>query len=182
MADNYLERKMEEYRRGNTPRSAVRMPVFAKAGTVNFEIGIKKAFVSGFEHNMSVAAGIVEALRGCGMSVSFAWTAMDAGRKLSHSTGSRHYPMQVSRALAAGATAGVDIMVAVDENSLAMAYGGKRTLLGFAPVAGTDVLTAAIGKACLYLLLPQSAMLRGRVLGMDADGTLTEISPGAVEV
>lgn len=181
MADNYLERKMEEYRRGGERRAAGPMPVFGKAGTASFEVGILRAFVSGFEHNAAVAAGVVKALRACGMSVSFAWADVKAGSSLAQNSGSRHYPMHAARALAAGATAGVDVIINVDENALGIAYGGKRTMLGFAPIVKNEVMATAPGQAVLYFLLPQSAMLRGRVFGMDADGALAEIPANRVE-
>jgi len=83
MADNYLEKRMEDYRRGHTAvRSSTRRGLVFPSVTV-------------FVHRADVPGGdiMLRTLVDAGYKVCFDTTAASAGTSLAQSTGARFYPL-----------------------------------------------------------------------------------------
>lgn len=87
VADNYLEKKMEDYRRGQTA-----LPMSSHRKNKN-RIGLR-VFVIGGE--TPSGAQIVIELRKSGWRVAFTNPDIKSGRHLAQATGSQHHPISPS--------------------------------------------------------------------------------------
>ncbi len=97
MPDNYLERKMEEYRSGKNSRPAVRRPKgSASPGTVNMKFPPRRVFITGGAKGIGRA--IVEVFRNADCRVAFCDIDSKAGTATAQATGSRFYPVDVANA------------------------------------------------------------------------------------
>lgn len=83
MADNYLEKQMDDYRRG--ARTIVR-----QAGTANNSV-----FILGDDHE--IIRFWVKRFRCFGWRTAFADANLTRGRDLAQSTGSQHHPIELNR-------------------------------------------------------------------------------------
>jgi hypothetical protein len=90
MADNYLEKKMEEYRNG-AKTSAKRYITVTRRPTP--ELDGKRVFVTGGAHG--VGAAIVKALRNEGCKVAFCDMNTKTGYEVAQKTGARFYPIDM---------------------------------------------------------------------------------------
>lgn len=92
MADNYLEKKMEEHRRGGVISASRRLltPSGDRSGTVSFRIDPLKIYVTDVSNGYSDA--IVSRLRDTGGKVAFSSADDKAGRILAQKSGARFYP------------------------------------------------------------------------------------------
>lgn len=100
MADNYLERKMEEYRRGKTaaPRRRI-IPSGAVRPQVTVPLGDVTVLVAGADEPLVTAfANAGAAVRFCNAAGDGA--ALSAGRRLAERTGARYLPFSEAEALA----------------------------------------------------------------------------------
>ena len=94
MADNYLERKMEEYRSGKSQQRVVkRTPSGAKPGTINVKFPSRRVFVTGGAKGIGRA--IVEAFRNADCRVAFCDNDSKAGTATAQATGAQFYPIDV---------------------------------------------------------------------------------------
>ena len=94
MADNYLERKMEEYRSGKSQQRVVkRTPSGAKPGTINVKFPSRRVFVTGGANGIGRA--IVEAFRNADCRVAFCDNDSKAGTATAQATGAQFYPIDV---------------------------------------------------------------------------------------
>ncbi len=84
MADNYLERKMEDYRRGVAPR---------QHGSAAHGLNPWRVLVT-FGGN-ETGRQLVTRLCGAGCKVAFCDTELRRGRALSQSTGSQFHPVNI---------------------------------------------------------------------------------------
>lgn len=97
MADNYLERKMEEYRSGKSQQRTVkRTPRGAKPGTINIKFPSRRVFVTGGAKGIGRA--IVESFRNADCRVAFCDTDSKAGAATAQVTGAQFYPVDVTDA------------------------------------------------------------------------------------
>ena len=88
MADNYLERRMEDYRAGKNSRPLT--PSRRKMATVQFP-AMRVAMI-GVEDQVGVAA--VSALVQAGCRVAFTTAIFSDGQRIAQSTGGRFYPCE----------------------------------------------------------------------------------------
>lgn len=99
MADNYLEKKMEEHRSGRANRPAVRRtPTGAKPGTISVKFPIRRVFVTGGANGIGRA--IVKAFCDAGCRVAFCDIDNKAGSVTAQATGSQFHPVDVTDAFA----------------------------------------------------------------------------------
>lgn len=97
MADNYLERKMEEYRSGKSQQRVVkRTPSGAKPGTINVKFPSRRVFVTGGAKGIGRA--IVEAFRNADCRVAFCDNDSKVGTATAQATGAQFYPIDVTDA------------------------------------------------------------------------------------
>ena len=95
MADNYLEKKFEEYKaKQSSPRQRVlRTPSGAKPGTLSIKFPCRRIFVTGGAAGIGKA--IVEAFRNTGCKVAFCDCDTKTGQATAEATGARFYPADV---------------------------------------------------------------------------------------
>lgn len=97
MADNYLERKMEEYRSGKSQQRVVKhTPSGAKPGTINIKFPSRRVFVTGGAKG--IGRSIVEAFRNADCRVAFCDNDRKAGTATAQATGAQFYPVDVTDA------------------------------------------------------------------------------------
>jgi NAD(P)-dependent dehydrogenase (short-subunit alcohol dehydrogenase family) len=90
MADNYLEKKMEEHR-NNAKAPVKRYITIARKPTP--ELDGKRVFVTSGAHG--VGAAIVKALRAEGCKVAFCDMNTKTGYEVAQKTGARFYPIDM---------------------------------------------------------------------------------------
>lgn len=94
MADNYLERKMDEYRSGKRAGAPRRLtPTGQKAGTVTLPIERLEVFVT------SPDSTLIAAFANTGCRVSFCGEDRREGMRIAERTGARFYPYPADEAL-----------------------------------------------------------------------------------
>ena len=94
MADNYLERKMDEYRSGKRAGAPRRLtPTGQKAGTVTLPIERLEVFVT------SPDIALIAAFANTGCRVSFCGEDRREGMRIAERTGARFYPYPADEAL-----------------------------------------------------------------------------------
>lgn len=92
MADNYLEKKMEEHRnRGSLPRRNTNSHGLPK-GTLPVVVAIDTVFIHSDETWPEGVEEIVKVFGSAGVKTGFVWSDLAFGRKLAQSTASIHYP------------------------------------------------------------------------------------------
>lgn len=117
MADNYLEKKMDEYRRGMAVKPTRRhlTPSGNRPGTVSMKIEALRVLVTDAANDFSAA--IVRRLREVGCRVAFVSADDKAGRTLAQATGSRYYPSSFVNSAVADLTdawGGLDAVIITD--------------------------------------------------------------------
>lgn len=95
MADNYLERKMEEYRHSVSSRKSMHRPVYGvRPGTVVLPYPAKNIVVIGSVTDVAVKT-LIQTFRRADCRVAFCDNHVSEGNRLSQMTGSRFYPCSV---------------------------------------------------------------------------------------
>ncbi len=161
MADNWLEKKMEEHRSGSRPAARRLSPTGNRRGTATFDFGIRRFFVTGCGSAPGVAEAVVRALSATGSLVALVWDDIAAGRRLAQTASARHYPYADSRAgdarEAFAAEGPVDADIEVSPGSVVV-----RTPSGTSRVTASDpsAFAGRVGEAVVYVLLPLS---QGRI-------------------
>ncbi|MDE6854643.1 MAG: hypothetical protein K2J38_06255 [Muribaculaceae bacterium] len=161
MADNWLEKKMEEHRSGSRPAARRLSPAGTRRGTATFDFGIRRFFVTGCGTAPGVTEAVVRALSGTGSLVAFVWDDVTGGRRLAQAASARHYPYASERtgearaAFAADGPVDADIEVSAGSVTVRAQWGVSRVTASD-PSAFAD----SAGEAVVYLLLPLS---QGRV-------------------
>lgn len=95
MADNYLERKMEEHRNGGArqrPRHTTPM-AGARPGHMDVKFAPRRVFVTGGANG--IGRSIVTQLRNVGCKVAFCDVDSEAGTELARSCGAQFHPLDV---------------------------------------------------------------------------------------
>lgn len=116
MADNYLENKMEEHRRGADITYRRRLsPTGGRPGEVCLKIAPLRVLVT--DGGTEAGAAIVRRLRSAGCRVAFAASDGRAGTRLAQESGSRFCPSSLGQGIIADletAWGGVDVLVVID--------------------------------------------------------------------
>ena len=180
MADNYLEKKMDEHRRAAAVRPSARRlsPVGERRGYVSFKIDELRIFVT--DASSEIGSAIVRRLRDGGCKVAFAAAEDKAGRALAQESGARHYPASFSGSVVgdiAKSWGGIDVLVVTDRSRMAYADAKRIILVDASPeirrsegvsvnaIATGGLTPAEIAHLCLFLCLKESACLSGVTLG-----------------
>ncbi len=101
MADNYLEKQMEDFRRGvSAPRRSGLLPPKPQV------VGLRALIIGG---GVPAGAAAVTALRDAGWRVAFTDADSNSGRALAQSAGAQHHPVVPSDAVALNRSAGLII-------------------------------------------------------------------------
>lgn len=96
MADNYLEKKMEEYRSKPQVKKSGLKPssLSTKDGVISVKFPSRRVFVTGGAHGIGRA--IVKAFRDAGCRVAFCDNDEKQGNATAQSTGAQFYPVDVT--------------------------------------------------------------------------------------
>lgn len=95
MADNYLERKMEEHRAGNATAYRPKLtPSGKRQGELTFKFPPRRVFVTGGASGIGKA--VVKAFCDAGCKVAFCDNDNTAGTRTAQSLGARFYPVDVT--------------------------------------------------------------------------------------
>lgn len=122
MADNYLERKMEEYRAGRRVTAPRRItPSGQKAGTVTLPIDRLDIFVT------SADGPLVTAFANTGCKVSFCGDDRRAGMLMAERTGARFYPYPAGEALSRAARPDV-VATRKDDTTVTLTFASGKML------------------------------------------------------
>ena len=179
MADNYLEKKMEEHRRGTGVKAARKLsPTGERRGMVSLKIDELRVFVSDASTNNGAA--IVRRLRDAGCKVAFASNDDKAGRNLAQASGTRHYPTTFKGSVVDDIVkiwGGIDVLVATDNIRIDNVDVESVILIDKSPgimhrgdirvnaINTTGLTSHEISHLCLLLCLKDSACINGVVLG-----------------
>lgn len=141
MADNYLENKMEEYRR-QTPRPAHHTPRLHGAGEGLPLAGVR-VLVDGGGTLTDALAALVDAFVDAGCRVAFRCADAAAGNRLAQTNGARALPLDADRSVENlfRAWGGIDILVAdadagYAEHALSRCRRGRGRHLTLADMEG----------------------------------------------
>lgn len=179
MADNYLEKKMEEHRRG-TVRTVARSlsPVGERRGTVSFKIDDLRVLVT--DGDSDCGAATVRRLREAGCKVAFVAADNRTGRNLAQAVGARHYPASFSGDVAEDlfkAWGGIDVAVVCGTGRSGVEAAKRIVLISEAPdllpvkdktvnaVDPRGLKPSEVAHLCLLLCLKDSECLNGVCLG-----------------
>lgn len=199
MADNYLEKKMEEYRRGNSAGNYTRRmtPNGPKAGHILMTFPSRRVLVIAEDvPSYDIAMGIVRSLCTTGCRVAFTGNDFSEGQKAAQSTGGQFHKvpngnltaLDNAMAYITEKWGSVEILISCGaENAFNHASashfldsGCVRIIVGenITPSSGAisvellaDTPVDAVTRLILYLALPDSAMLCGYKIKVSPDGT-----------
>lgn len=159
MADNYLERRMEDYRSGRGGSRRLHAP--SRSGRLSLPYPHQYVLVLGGDTPGGRA--VLEAFSHSGATVAF--TASADGAALAQRTGARYYPMTAAEAAAdmAARGEGPDVVIVCDGSAplseighLIVITGQPADIPGAIVIAGTDLAQAA--RIALMAAHPASAM------------------------
>lgn len=175
MADDYIGKKMEDYRRGINPTAYRRKmtPTGAKAGVWEVKFPPRRVFVEGAADGDREADAVRE-LRKAGCRVAFCGSDTRGGRTLAEATGAQYYPTDdAASALrrVADAWGGIDVIVGREAARLAMTTapdeGGRIIVLGGEATADSDAVgiigTGRPGAIIAFLCSAAGASVCGTV-------------------
>lgn len=162
MADNYLEKKMEEHRQGVRPVFR-RSPSGNKPHTFAMPCNIRAAFIVGDEQLDDILLACAVTLRDTSCRVAFCCTDRSFGSSTAQKHGLRYYPVSdkdyaaVNRAIEqANASLGnIDVVLSRDQNIITADIFGNKCRIEI----GQDCPAKAVATAIVYLTLPQSVSL-----------------------
>lgn len=180
MADNYLEKRMEQHRNGgDVPSRRMRLtPKGDKPGCLTVKYEPLRVLVACCEDAYGEA--IVRRLSSVGCKVAFVASDNKAGRELSQSTSSRFYPAQnfdykAAMADATKAWGGIDMLIS---DEMPSEFACRRIVIVDArpvmpEVGDVDVMINAVSTCgvspedlsqfVLYLSLPSSKFIKNKV-------------------
>lgn len=186
MADNYLEKKMEEHRRNASQKTSARIvsTVGGRPGSVTMKIEPLRIYVT--DGTSATGEAIVRRLREAACRVAFSCGDDSLGRKLAQSSGSRHYPASFNASVEEDIKrvwGGLDAVVSMGEPVVPVPVAGKIIVIGHKARAhnyndprinvidSANLTPAEIAHLCLILCLADSKCLSGVTLG-----TLIEVN------
>ncbi len=179
MADNYLEKKMEEHRMRANGIKQIRRQSTAQSrpGTVTLKLARMRILVTDVIDEKDEA--IISRLREAGCKVAFMCADNRLGRDLSQKTGSRFYPSSllnnvcddlrrqwggIDMAVLTGAVKPDDLdaecLVVVGESPRIDSHEGKTVNA----IDTTGLSPAEVGGLCVLLCLSESMCLNGVVI------------------
>lgn len=159
MADNYLERRMEDYRSGRGGSRRLHAP--SRSGRLSLPYPHQYVLVLGGD--TPAGRAVLKAFSHSGATVAF--TASADGAALAQRTGARYYPMTAAEAAAdmAARGEGPDVVIVCDGSAplseighLIVITGQPADIPGAIVIAGTDLAQAA--RIALMAAHPASAM------------------------
>lgn len=159
MADNYLERRMEDYRSGRG--GSRRLHASSRSGRLSLPYPHQYVLVLGGD--TPAGRAVLEAFSHSGATVAF--TASADGAALAQRTGARYYPMTAAEAAAdmAARGEGPDVVIVCDGSAPLSEIGHLIVITehpadipGAIVIAGTDLAQAA--RIALMAAHPASAM------------------------
>ncbi|MDE5629454.1 MAG: hypothetical protein K2I69_07835 [Muribaculaceae bacterium] len=159
MADNYLEKKMEEHRAG-VRQLTRRLPApCLKTGFVPMQVNVLKAFVDCGDGAHRVPFAIVKALSNAGIKVLLSCTDTKKGKTAS-AMGARYYPCDAAKALQIIAdTEKIDLYASFDGNTLNLKFANGENRIICDDFNDENMQT--LGETVLLLCLSSASMLRG---------------------
>lgn len=167
MADNYLENKMEEYRKGAVRKPERRSPSGNKPHTALMPCALRGAFVIGDTALSPLLKACAMALRDTSCRTAFCCTDKAAGATTAQALGLQYYPLHdtgcltVSAAVdkAGEAYGAIDVLVYEVSGTLYVDVSGNQSAITQAPDCPSEVFIAAASRLLVYLALPQSTDL-----------------------
>lgn len=183
MADNYLEKKMEEHRLAATTKSYSKRttPSGDRPGTLSVKFAPLRVLVT--DGATAEGEAIVKRLGAAGCRVAFISSDVKQGRALSQISGSRFYPMSAAESVCEDIESkwgGIDAIILTGEDASnapavqvpqgcirVIAAGCNATLPDFAvpdratvnALDTTGLEPADCAQFCLYLCLPSSGFI-----------------------
>ena len=158
MADNYLERKMEEYRSGKAAAPRRRLiPSGARRPEVTVPVGDLTVLVAGIDEQL------VKAFADAGARVRFCNTADEdsasAGRKLAEKSGAQYFPFDIAAALRQLGD-DVDFVIARSDEGISLTdvAAGTERIVALENTAGAAGASDAAGAAPLVAGTPSAPM------------------------
>lgn len=184
MADNYLEKKMEEYRRG-TPRPVMRRsPSGVSRNIAAMPCTLSGAFIICKDHLSPLLQACATALRDTSCRIGFCSTDHTYGNKTAQQLSFRFYPIAefsdtaVENAIFKAAESFGKIDAIIKENDCGVEIRSENRI---STVTATDdcpesVFLSAAPRFIVYLMLPQSRDLSisGKFI-INSDGRLSVI-------
>lgn len=161
MADNYLEKKMEEHRRGSNPAPRRPLtPAGTTPGSVIYNIGKIIVAIAGTAQVPEVAEATIAALTAHGATVLFDGTDIKTGRAIAQRHAARHIPAEGLDDMTTvyPATADADYKLVFSKNEAVFtAPDAKKYTLAYPTPEAT--LAETLPAVILYLLHPLSGTL-----------------------
>lgn len=163
MADNYLEKKMEEHARGVVKR----VTALTVKGTVRLPIPSRRIFIDVADVCAAPYSQIVRAFAEAGCRVAFCGSDNTAGNRAAQALGARFLPFDPARAVARAARTwgGLDMYIAGSGATAFDAFAGLAAEGAVALFIDTDALPAprhikAFAVRCDYVYTAVFAALR----------------------
>ena len=164
MADNYLEKRMEDYRRGTHPTA--HRTAGPRAGRLSMPYPHQYVLVAGADTEAGTAA--VEAFVAAGCTVAFTTAGTDSdGRRLAQRLGARYYPGTPADALADMERRGEAIGTVIHTAAPAATVPGACNILitassqpydGLLVIAAPTTAAAAAARIALMCAYPGTAL------------------------
>lgn len=133
MADNYLENKMEEHRRGTyTPSRSASSK--ARPGFVSVETGVQRILVTGY--NEQVLATLARLFVGTGSRIGWMCPDIKRGREVAQQLGIVHLPFDdIDKAIDAfsRSVGSMTMLVELDKDSLTAIYNHDTYVFPYSP-------------------------------------------------
>lgn len=184
MADNYLEKKMEEHRLGSVRPKERRSPTGNRPGSVLLPVVAKNSFVVGGDDLSPVLQICARALRSTGCRTAFCCTDRVFGSKTAQSDALQYYPISedtsenINAAIAkAESNLGhLDVVVRYIDGEILIDMAGRISRVRAAEMCPKAIFSMSASRLLLYLLLPQSKdiCLSGN-FQINSDGSLTVV-------
>lgn len=184
MADNYLEKKMEEYRSGAYRKPERRSPSGVKPHTAQLPCALRGAFIIGSERLSPLLQACATALRSTSCRTAFCCTDKSFGNATAQALGLQYYPIKDNERAtilsvmdnARENLGEIDVVAIEEKGKLNVDIYGSKSIISPAADCPEDIFTLSASRLVIYLSLPQSADLgvAGRYL-VGSDGHLSII-------
>lgn len=179
MADNYLEKKMEEHRQGVKPVFR-RSPSGNKPHTFAFPCTIRNAFIIGNEQLDDILLACAMTIRDTSCRVAFCCTDKVFGSTTAQKYGLQYYPIQnldsetIEHAIELATTTlgNMDVVIRKRQNTIIAEISGRRSYIDIDKECASKIAATAV----VYLTLPQSISLAlGGNFNLNKDGILSVV-------
>ncbi len=179
MADNYLEKKMEEHRQGRQRIAMHKSPSGNKPHTALLPYSLRTAFVAGQQFLSPALVACAKALRDTSCKVAISCSDKVFGSRTAQSSGLQYFPTGINinvLDMVNAAYGSLDVIVTEESGVLYFDICGNRSSVSPANGCLDSTFSTESSKLLLYLSLPQSLELRlcGDYL-IGSDGRLSEV-------